>query len=369
MQNQDLGVIRFAEKLLEILEEGSFTSSYKCAVLIALMDLCFEENSRSRTAPQGVSTRQLAEKIIEIYWPHAAIYPGTSAVLSQNSKGQAKILSSILEFRRDYAPEISSSPEREARLKPQLYEELVRSVEWTLIEMPLPKLQRIGISKDQFIYEIGWNDHMPKRAVSLYQRGRVSTFDNMIRFKPYVGEYLIQLNHLLRPRIYRKWTSLVAQFNGLPDSELEDFLFGRERISTAPVRAPLWEIQDERCYYCETRINEPTEAEVDHFLPWSRYPDDGIENLVVADKRCNGYKKDFLAAIPHVEKWRRRFKSDLSEGSQLKQVAESANWDSHPDKTLSAARAIYLRVPDNARLWHRHREFMQTNTFEMADLF
>jgi hypothetical protein len=25
----------------------------------------------------------------------------------------------------------------------------------------------------------------------------------------------------------------------------------------------------------------------DHFIPWSRHPDNGIENLVVTDRRCN----------------------------------------------------------------------------------
>jgi 5-methylcytosine-specific restriction endonuclease McrA len=39
---------------------------------------------------------------------------------------------------------------------------------------------------------------------------------------------------------------------------------------------------------------------VDHFIPWSRYPNDAIENLVVAHERCNGRKSDFLAASDHV---------------------------------------------------------------------
>jgi hypothetical protein len=35
---------------------------------------------------------------------------------------------------------------------------------------------------------------------------------------------------------------------------------------------------------------------VDHFIPWSRHADDGLDNLVAADARCNGQKRDFLAA-------------------------------------------------------------------------
>jgi hypothetical protein len=36
---------------------------------------------------------------------------------------------------------------------------------------------------------------------------------------------------------------------------------------------------------------------VDHFVPWSRYPDDTLDNVVVADNRCNGFKSSSLAII------------------------------------------------------------------------
>ncbi len=36
-------------------------------------------------------------------------------------------------------------------------------------------------------------------------------------------------------------------------------------------------------------------------------------------------------------------------------------WDSHPQRTLSIARGIYLRVPRNARLW------LARDRFEPAD--
>ncbi|MBP1610792.1 MAG: endonuclease, partial [Acidobacteria bacterium] len=66
--------IRFAEKILEIIDEGRFVATHKFAVLLALMDLCFEKNVSSGMAPDSITTRQLAEKIIEIYWPHTVDY-------------------------------------------------------------------------------------------------------------------------------------------------------------------------------------------------------------------------------------------------------------------------------------------------------
>jgi hypothetical protein len=47
-------------------------------------------------------------------------------------------------------------------------------------------------------------------------------------------------------------------------------------------------------------------VEVDHFIPWSRYPVDLGHNFVLADRRCNNGKRDRLAALPHLERWARR---------------------------------------------------------------
>jgi hypothetical protein len=75
----DRGAIGFAEKVLELLEEGRYTATYKYAVLLALIDLCLELTEASGAPPQMVTTRQLADKIVEIYWPHTLPFAGHSA--------------------------------------------------------------------------------------------------------------------------------------------------------------------------------------------------------------------------------------------------------------------------------------------------
>jgi hypothetical protein len=50
-------------------------------------------------------------------------------------------------------------------------------------------------------------------------------------------------------------------------------------------------------------------------------------------------------------------KGESSVGSQLDDLATQAGWERQPARTLSVARAIYLRLPDDARLWLRAREF------------
>jgi hypothetical protein len=151
---------------------------------------------------------------------------------------------------------------------------------------------------------------------------------------------------------------MVAQLNRLEESQLEEFLFGASRTQTARIRIGLWELQSRRCFYCEGSIREPTQGHVDHFIPWSRYPNDGLDNLVVADQRCNGLKSSSLAASQHLARWSRRLKEHSTEYVQLSDLAEQSAWDRHADRSLSVARAIYLRLPRDAKLWSRGKEFV-----------
>ena len=66
----DRGAIAFAERLLTVLSQGRFTATYKYAVLLGFIDLCLEHSTRTGGAPTSISTSQLAEKVIELYWPH-----------------------------------------------------------------------------------------------------------------------------------------------------------------------------------------------------------------------------------------------------------------------------------------------------------
>jgi len=143
------------------------------------------------------------------------------------------------------------------------------------------------------------------------------------------------------------------------DAGLPEFLFGVERVSLASVRPVLRELQSGRCFYCGGELRGG--ADIDHFVPWARWPDNGLENLVAAHSGCNASKCAFLAATCHLEAWLTRFGGGSGTGQALQDAATALNWDTHPERTLSVARAVYLRVPHSARLW------LSRDTFEAAD--
>jgi 5-methylcytosine-specific restriction endonuclease McrA len=341
---RDRGAIAFAEQLLTVLEEGSFTATYKYAVILAMMDLCLEHSTRAGTAPSSITTRQLADEVVRLYWAQARAF--RERVLLQNSGRQAGILSRIARF-QGALPDPTAPFARARSLAPAAYARLLRQVEWILVEMPLPKLQRVGREVVPFLYRIGWSDDV--------RRGEFSSddFDNVIRFVGHAGDHMVRLAPLIRPLVQREWAALVARFNQLPEAELERFLFGAKREAIAHLATPLGELHEGRCFYCGGRLGAP--VAVDHFVPWSRHPDDGLDNLVVAHAPCNGEKRDHLAAAEHVERWAGRMER---QGNDLQAIAAEAHWQREPERTLGVARSIYLRLPASARLWQLEDRFV-----------
>jgi 5-methylcytosine-specific restriction endonuclease McrA len=368
--DSEQGAIGLAEKVLTLLDQGSFTATYKYAVLLALLDLCLEQTSRDGKAPTELTTCRLAAKVAELYWPHSVPYRG-ERILKQNggrADSQAAILTAIRRFRERHAPDPSATLSQARYAAHGAFAALLRAIEWILIQMPLPRLQVVGDALDPFLYRIAWGQDIKRGPISAYQRGVSGAFDNRIRLLPGVGDSLVRLNGLLRPFIQQQWARLVAQLNQLEENKLETFLFGVERISTDPVRPALQALQKDVCFYCGRALGESLalRPQVDHFIPWARYPDNGVENLVVAHEGCNHYKRDFLATTDHVRRWRGRM---AEQGTALEAIAADARWAHHPAETESVARAIYLHLPPGARLWVRERELLPLDRQILLEAF
>jgi hypothetical protein len=360
----DAGAIRFAEKLLSLLDEGLFTATYKFAVILGLLDLALEKVDRSGAPPEMFTTRQLADKVIELYWPHTLPFgQGNSAdVLRQNAGPQAEIVRRIQEFRVQMAGAHAAGSLVQLRQRAgDAFERLRDQVEWKLIQMALPRLQVVGNVRDPFVYEIGWDASVGNGTVSAYQRGALDVFDNRIVLRPGVGSYLLELNGLLRPLIHRQWVMMVARINKLEEARLERFLFGTTRIGFDLVRPALRDFQNGSCFYCHRPMDRMT-IDVDHFIPWSRYPEDGMANLVATHSGCNRAKSDFLAATHHVVRWAERMQQD-----EFTRLAIELGWHSAISDMRGVARGVYLRLPGDALLWVAGRDFSHPEAGVLQD--
>jgi hypothetical protein len=366
--------LRIAEKIVQILDRGGFTATYKYAVLVALMDVCMERTNAQGLPPTSITTEELAHKVVQLYWPHAMPYHRRDrpehAVLVQSRAGQDKptlIIQRIIQFREGLDPSNGHAPSLyRAKLlaPPGAYDELLHEVEWTLIHMPLPRLQRIGRGQeDRFLYEYGFTEDTPRGQVRLYQQGKRSPFRNTLDLKPHVSTTLIALNGVLRPLVYRAWAMMVADMNKIELSDLEDFLVARpNRTSLEPVRDDLLRLAGGRCFYCQTGIGGP--CEVDHFVPWARHADNNLHNLVVAHRACNGNKSDFLASGAHVARWAERASRH---NDDIETIANELEWECDRKRTFGVASAIYAALPDDALLWVKGDTFTRLNRNQVRD--
>jgi hypothetical protein len=221
-----------------------------------------------------------------------------------------------------------------------------------------------GEDEDRFLYDYAWTLSIARRTVAAYQRDEPGAFDNRLLLRPRVAEYLIELSGVLRPVVRREWALMVAAINALPESKLEEFLFGASRVPLDAVRGPLRELHHGRCFYCEGRVD--ARCDVDHFIPWARYADNAIDNLVIAHPRCNGQKRDFFAAVPHLARWAER---TLRLGADLDVLAKAAAWPRNEERSQAVARAMYTRLPQGSRLWLAGDKFVPVDHVRVSEVF
>ncbi|MCW2777507.1 MAG: endonuclease [Frankiales bacterium] len=362
MSNDD-DTLAWAQLLLSVLDEGRRTATYKLAVLLALVDCCVTGTGSDGRAPQRVSTRDVAGRVLELYWGQVRPYPtagGVAAVLRQSSQPRAITVDAVGALRRSTE---ASSPAAARLRAPQAYEDTLDVVELNLVQMPLGKLQRPSdYSADRspayprFLYDdAAFHERVTARQLRAHPLH--------VELAPGVPDRLVGLAGLLRPLLEVHWTRAVAAFNrtAFPDDGLREFLFGADRTTLATLRDGLGDAQHGRCFYCAGPLS-PGRIQVDHFVPWSRVPNDALGNLVLADSTCNGSKRDHFADLPLVERWARR------PAAALQQVSEQRGWPLELGQSRRLARGLYAHLPDGARLWQERGVFAVLDRARLRDL-
>jgi 5-methylcytosine-specific restriction endonuclease McrA len=277
--------LRFLTNLQRLLAEGQFVATYKYALLLALADIAIESGDNSGR-PLEIPTRQIAEKFVIYYWrqcmpyvPHTSL--STPQVLRQNTGSRAKIIARIIEARKQYNDSLPA-----AKRNAVAWKSLVRDVNRVVRQMPLRRLQTVGRSKFDFLYE---------------SHGKGSS----IELRPGVAFCLRQFYTLIGDLVRGAWVRYVRRHNHDAlgtTADLTEFLFGGERCDLSVVRGILHEVQKGRCFYCD-RTMQSRAGHVDHFIPWVKYPLDLGHNFVVAHQTCNSAKADHLAAADFLAAW------------------------------------------------------------------
>lgn len=341
----------FAEKLLGLLDAGRYTATYKFAVLVAIIDECVSSVDDQGLPPTELSGFRIGRRVLELFWPQATAYRSSASaepVVLRHSTQTNDLVSVITDYRRAHGFVAGVSAEQARRRQPESMAALERRVATTVIRMPIPKLQRIatgaGFHEDRFLYDFGWPDEVAESRV------RAADFDDTMHLRPGVGAWVVRLAGVLRPIVQQRWAAFVADRSreSVEAAWLDEFLFGATRIGLDRIRDPLLEVQGHSCFYCGDRVPAAGGAQVDHFLPWVRHPDNGLDNLVAAHARCNNNKRDTFASADHLRRW---IKRTSSPAGAFADARATLPWPSDPARTMGSARASYLWLPDGTPLW------------------
>jgi len=304
--------IEFLVKIQRLFSEGSFVATYKFALLQALADLSVEKGDYSGDTLR-ISIREIAEKFIQYYARQSLPFrsgEGVQDVLKQNTKGQALVVSQLEPFVASYGLCISSF-----RRDTRQWRQLVGAINRKIVEDPLWRLQKLGDECDDFIYE---------------NPCEYSNIDE-ITLKPGVAYNFRLFHSLIQDLIQGAWIRHVRNIKGnaplLGDTkDLGEFLFGSDREPLKVYQPILKEIQDNNCFYCGKFIRGS--GEVDHFIPWVKYPVDLGHNFVLTDSTCNSKKRSFLAAEHHLQNWmerNNRHNKDLQQGFDENRIFHDLN--------------------------------------------
>lgn len=327
--------LQFLRNLQRLLAEGLFVASYKFALIHALADLAVVKGDDTGTA-LSLDTREIAAKFVELYWRQSRPFrlggemkglilqqnTGTqAAIISQIAKAQQEFGGSLFQFKRDAASGWSA---------------LVAEVDLVVCKMPLWKLQTVGGERLEFLYE------------NLDRGSRIT-------LKPGVAYCFRAFYQLVRDLIEGAWVRFVQKLNAKKLGNITDigsFLFGQERSALEAYRPILFAVQKGVCLYCQKPLSK--QSQVDHFIPWSRYPADLGHNFVLAHDKCNGAKSDYLAAEIHLAGWHLR---NADNGVELNQRLAEAALPFDFGATVQIAKWVYQQTERaNGQVWVEARE-------------
>jgi 5-methylcytosine-specific restriction endonuclease McrA len=280
----------FLGKIQRIFTEGEFTATYKFALLVSLAELAIEVPQLDGESELELSIRSIATKFIELYWRQSFEYvagrPGTkTGVLVQNLGNQAAVVNAIRDFRSSARPKGASLA---AARHTDEFRTLVSRVAAVVSAQPLSFLQNFGGKTDEFLYTRGRPGFILLRAGVPYC---------LQRFQPLIQQ--LARSHWVD---HIKGNRRNAQILG-GISDLESFLFSTSRGTLSLYGDRLRKVFGAACFYCGSSL---TEAEVDHFVPFSAYPRDLGHNFVLSHPTCNQSKSDSLAAYDHLARWLER---------------------------------------------------------------
>ncbi len=345
------------QRVLAVLNEGRRSATYKPALLLALTELAVERSQPA--APLTLPLADVADRVMELYWPQTRPYPALDAPALRQGPGRSRlrITTALLQLRAKSGAGPGTPLGRVRGGFPVAYQRCRRAVERALAKQPVPRLQRPGSASGADGYPRFLFDDSRYQA----ERGALDPRP-VITLYPGVAEALARNAALIRIAAHDVWVDGVAGFNGLQleGADLSDFMFGAERSSLAPVAEGLRDLGIRDCFWCRRALGR--NVEVDHVIPWSHYANDDLSNLVLTDRGCNNDKRDRLVTADLASRWLAR------DAASVASLAESLRWPNEPRRARAVARSSYRYLAAGMPVWRGRRDVVLFDESQRASV-
>lgn len=330
----------FLTKMQRLFDRGSFTSTYKYALVIALADLCVEREADADGSLR-IELSDIADRVIDLFWDQVA--PFGEGRLEQSAGHPGAIIAAIRTFRDETALATAYAARRDPR-----YAQTRSEVRRILADQPVTYLQNFDGGADRFLFE------PPTGGVLVLKSGVAWC---MRRFHGLVTA-------LARAGWVAKVKALPANRPLLGDrADVEDFLFAPRRANLVAFGAALRAIDGPLCHYCGTRVDA---ADIDHFIPFSLYRRDIAHNLVRAHPACNRSKSNALAGARHLDAWLDRLHH---RGDAIGDLGLAFGLAVEPATLLAVARWAYANAQmAGATVWNGRDDFAPIDDRMLAAL-
>lgn len=325
--------LNFLRRIQWLLESSSYTSTYKFALLMSTANLAIESGVND-DRECSISYQQLAEQFIQLYWTQALPFSDQSSdsTLRQSSTtGQASVINSILNLQHK-TQTTSLTIARTQNTK--LWQSTIKDIASTIKKYPAKYLQST-------------EDKVSREFLYAYD-----SKSKVIILKPSIAYCFTRFSKIINKLCQQYWTEFVRknrhnQIYFSDDIDLQDFLFNKSRQSLKLLIPILMDIQQRQCFYCNKPLNN--NIEVDHFIPWSKYPIDTTHNFVLTDHKCNNSKRDYLAEELFYQKWLKR---NQQHGNTIEQEAKNIGFMANQQRSETISQWAYqIAVEHEDLVW------------------
>ena len=282
----------------------------------------------------SISYQQLAEQFVQLYWTQTLPFShqDDDSVLKQSSTaGQAKVISSILKLQQ----ETKTTSIRVARTRDiKKWQSTIKEVAHTIKNNPAKYLQS---AQDKVSREFLYAYNSKEKSIVLM---------------PGIAYCFTRFSQIIHKLCQQYWTEFVRknrhnQIYFSDDVDLQQFLFYQSRQSLKVLESILIDTQQGQCFYCNKPLKN--DMEVDHFIPWSKYPIDTTHNFVLTDHRCNNSKRDYLAEELFYEKWLKR---NQQHGHTIEQQAKTIGFITNQQRSETISQWAYqIAVEHEDLVW------------------